>query len=116
MSSLALAGSCRHSEGRELLCAGWQADDLAASEDSSHQEEPPPKRPRITRGDLVPVQGKDAAADAGLLLQIGICSAKRVGQEVLEVLSKAVTGNEPLWGPVIHFGLTPADRLWCLVV
>ncbi|KAK9789397.1 hypothetical protein WJX73_003152 [Symbiochloris irregularis] len=56
-----------------------QGDDL--------EDQPPPKRPRITRGDLVPIEGRDAAAGAGLLLEIGICSAEKDGEGVLEVIA-----------------------------
>lgn len=57
----------------------------SAQEIDETEDQPPPKRPRITRGDLVPIDGKHAAAEAGLLLEIGICSAERDGEGVLEV-------------------------------
>ena len=87
---------CKHVSSKSCPAVSKYASQLAVANASimhagSEQEiddtedQPPPKRPRITRGDMVQVDGRDAAAEAGLLLEIGICSAERDGEGVLEV-------------------------------
>ena len=80
-------------------------DDEPAHDDSENDEHelPPCKRPRITRGDLLSVDDK-----VSLRLEIGICSAVRDGDNVLEVscpqhcgpAAQHITASVPLRQPV----------------
>ena len=73
---------------RGMVGGAGQADERTgdpetSDSDDSGDQDLPRKRPRITRGDCLAPD----ADEAGLRLEIGICSAVKDGRDVLEVWS-----------------------------